>query len=112
MLEAELAKLREFLQKNLEQGFLQPMKTPGGAPVFFVNKKDTSEKRLVVDYRKTNQRMIPRRYPFPRIGDLLERLRLVKIFMKLDQRGAYNLIRVRQGNEWKAAFNTRYGTFE
>jgi len=35
-----------------------------------------------------------------------------KIFTKLDIRGAYNLIRMRAGEEWKTAFRTRYGRFE
>jgi hypothetical protein len=35
-----------------------------------------------------------------------------KWFMKLDIRGAYNLIRVDEGEEWKTAFRTRYGLFE
>jgi len=35
-----------------------------------------------------------------------------KIFTKLDIHGAYNLIRLRAGEEWKTAFRTRYGLFE
>ena len=32
--------------------------------------------------------------------------------MKLDLRGAYNLVRIRLGDEWKTAFRTCYGHFE
>ena len=35
-----------------------------------------------------------------------------KIFTKLDIRGAYNLIRMRAGEQWKTAFRTRYVLFE
>ena len=35
-----------------------------------------------------------------------------KYFTKLDIRGAYNLIRMAEGDEWKTAFRTRYGLFE
>jgi len=35
-----------------------------------------------------------------------------KIFTKLDIRGAYNLIRMRAGEEWKTAFRTRYRLVE
>jgi hypothetical protein len=35
-----------------------------------------------------------------------------KIFAKLDLRCAYNLIRIKEDNEFKTAFRTRYGQFE
>jgi hypothetical protein len=35
-----------------------------------------------------------------------------KWFTKLDIRGAYNLIRMAKGKEWKTTFRTRYGLFE
>ncbi|CAJ0933022.1 unnamed protein product [Ranitomeya imitator] len=35
-----------------------------------------------------------------------------KWFTKIDLRGAYNLIRIKQGDEWKTAFNTPEGHFE
>ena len=40
------------------------------------------------------------------------RLVQARIFTKLDVRGAYNLIRMKEGDEWKTAFRTRYGLFE
>ncbi|CAJ0951668.1 unnamed protein product [Ranitomeya imitator] len=33
-------------------------------------------------------------------------------FTKIDLRGAYNLVRIKQGDEWKTAFNTPEGHFE
>jgi hypothetical protein len=46
------------------------------------------------------------------ISGLLDRLRTEKIFTKLDLRGAYNLLSIRPGDEWKTAFRTRYGHFK
>ena len=46
------------------------------------------------------------------IGELQDRLGKAKIFTKLDLRGAYNLIRMKEGEEWKTAFRTRYGYYE
>jgi hypothetical protein len=46
------------------------------------------------------------------ISDLLDQLHTGKIFTKLDFRAAYNLLRIRPGDEWKTTFRTRYGHFE
>jgi len=35
-----------------------------------------------------------------------------KYFTCLDMRGAYNLVRTAEGEEWKTAFRTRYGLYE
>jgi hypothetical protein len=44
--------------------------------------------------------------------DTLMNLSRAKWFTKLDIRGAYNLIRMAEGEEWKTAFHTRYGLLE
>ena len=37
---------------------------------------------------------------------------VLSFFTKIDLRGAYNLVRIRLGDEWNTAFRTRYGHFE
>jgi hypothetical protein len=109
--EPELQALCDYLTKNLAKGFVQHSKSPIGAPILFVKKKDGSL-QLCVDYRGFNKITKKNRYPLPLILSLLGRLRTGKIFTKLDLRGAYNLLRIRPGDEWKIAFRTRYGHFE
>jgi hypothetical protein len=65
-----------------------------------------------VDYRGLNKITKKNRYPLPLISSLLDRLRTEKIFTKLDLCGAYNLLKICPGDEWKIAFCTRYGHFE
>ncbi|KAI4889192.1 hypothetical protein NFI96_012963 [Prochilodus magdalenae] len=50
--------------------------------------------------------------PYLRFPVALEQLRGATIFTKLDLRSAYNLIRVRKGDEWKTAFLTARGHYE
>ena len=108
---SELKVLREYIDENLANGFIRHSRSPAGAPIFFVKKKDGSL-RLVVDYRGLNKVMVRNRYALPLIPNLLERLSGAKYFTRLDLRGAYNLVRIRPGDEWKTAFRTRYGHFE
>ena len=67
---------------------------------------------MCVDYRGLNKVTKKNRYPLPLILGLLEQLGRAKIFTRIDLRGAYNLVRIKEGDEWKTAFRTRYGHFE
>lgn len=109
--ELELAALSSWLQENLKKGFIRPSKSPAGAPILFVKKKN-GDLRLCVDYRALNNITIKNRYPLPLIPEALDRLKSAQIYTKLDLRGAYNLVRIKEGDEWKTAFRTRYGHFE
>lgn len=108
---AEMKELQEYIKENLGKGFIRSSTSPCAAPVLFVKKKDGSL-RLCVDYRALNKVTIKNRYPLPLIGETLDQLKGAKHFTKLDLRGAYNLIRIAEGDEWKTAFRTRYGLFE
>ena len=68
--------------------------------------------RLVVDYRLLNEVTIRDSYPLPLINDMLENLSKGKVFSKLDLRSAYNLIRIKEGDEYKTAFTCKYGHYE
>ena len=107
----ELQALKLYIEENLNKGFIRHSKSPAGAPILFVKKKDGSL-RLCVDYRGLNKVTIRNRYPLPLIGQLLDQLAEAMVFTKIDLRGAYNLVRIRAGDEWKTAFRTRYGHFE
>jgi hypothetical protein len=107
----ELKLLKEYIDDNLKKGFIRPSKSPAGSPMLWVPKKDGS-KRPCVDYRGLNNVTIKDRYALPLINELHDRFQGAKIFTKLDLRGAYNLIRIAEGEEWKTAFRTRYGLFE
>ncbi|XMA14720.1 hypothetical protein WAI453_007511 [Rhynchosporium graminicola] len=107
----ELVVLRAYLDKMLAQGFIRPSKSEAAAPLMFVNKKDGTL-RPCVDFRGLNAITIPNRYPIPLISEILNRLGEASVYTKLDLLGAYNLIRIAQGHEWKTAFRTRFGSFE
>lgn len=109
--ESRLQALREYLDENLRKGFIRPSQSPAGYPIVFVPKKD-GKLRMCVDYRQLNEITVKDRYPLPLINEMHDRLRGAKWFTKLDLRGAYNLVRMKEGEEWKTAFRTRLGHYE
>jgi hypothetical protein len=66
----------------------------------------------VVDYRKLNTFTVPDRYPLPLIQELVDKVRDARLFSKVDVRAGYNNIRIKEGNEHKAAFKMNMGLFE
>jgi hypothetical protein len=107
----ELDELKRQLAELISKGFIQPSKSPFGAPVLFVKKKDGS-RRLCVDYRALNKITIKNKYPLPRVDELLDRLTGAKFFSKIDLRSGYHQVRIAEGDASKTAFRTRYGHFE
>jgi hypothetical protein len=98
MSEKELQELRTYIKVNIDKGFIRPSKSLARYPVMFVPKKGR-KLQLCVDFRKLNNIIIKNRYPLPNILELRDRLAYAEIFTVLDLRGAYNLIRMKKGEE-------------
>ena len=107
----EREEIREFVKEQLRKGYIWPSKSPQIALVFFVGKKD-GKKQMVQDYRYLNEWTIKNNYPLPLISNVLENIGMKKIFMKIDLRWGYNNMRIKEGDEWKAAFMMPEGSFE
>ena len=103
--------LNQFLDENLAKGYIVPSKSPMASPVFFVKKKD-GKLRLIQDYRKLNDITVKNHYPLPLASDIINKLKGAKIFTKFDVRWGYHNVRIKEGDEWKAAFVTNRGLFE
>jgi len=89
----------------LRKVYILPSKSPQIALVFFVGKKD-GKKQMVQDYRYLNKWMVKNNYLLPLISDILENIGTKKMFMKMDLMWSYNNVRIKEGDEWKAAFTT------
>ena len=79
--------------------------------MLFVKKKEGSL-RPCLDYRGLNKGTIKDRYTLLLIDETLTRIAKAKIVTGIDIRDAYNLIRIKEGDEWKTALRTRYDLFE
>lgn len=107
----ELLVLRKTLTELLDKNYIRASSSPAGAPVLFV-RKPGGGLRFCVDYRALNAISRADRYPLPLIKETLARLSKSKWFTKLDVRSAFHKLRIKEGDEWKTAFRTRFGLFE
>ena len=107
----ELVELQTHLAELTKSGFIQPSKSPFGAPILFVKKKDGTT-RMCVDYRALNDITIKNSYALPRTDELFDRLQGAQYFTKIDLRSGYHQIRIVPEDVPKTAFRTRYGHFE
>ncbi|MBW0523644.1 hypothetical protein O181_063359 [Austropuccinia psidii MF-1] len=103
--------LRAYISENVEKSFIRLSSSSTGEPVVFVKKKEGGL-CLCVDYCKLNAVTRKKKYPVPPMNHLLNFFNGSSIFCKIDLRGAYNLLRFKEGDEHLTAFRAKYGSFE
>ena len=109
--QSELKSLQEFLDEHLVMDFIHPSWSPGRALVLFTCKKDGSL-WLCIDFHGLNIITKKDHYPLPHISNLLDSPHKAKIYSKIDLQHAYHLVWIHEGDKWKMAFWTHYGSFE
>jgi hypothetical protein len=87
--EKKLRALREYLETNVEWGWIRNFTSPARAPIHFIQKKDGSL-RLCVDYRGLNILTVKDCTPLLLISEVLDRLAKAKLYTKLDVKDAYH----------------------
>jgi hypothetical protein len=94
----ELRILRVYIKKNLKKEFITSFIFFAATLILFIEKKN-DELRLCVDYCNLNEITIKNRYSLFLIKEVMNHFVKVKIYIKLDIRVVYNLIRVLARNE-------------
>jgi len=107
----ELKTLREWLIENLEKGFIRPSSSSVASPVLFI-KKPGRGLRLCIDFRAINNVLVKDRYLLPLIKETLNNLKGIKYFSKIDIISAFNNVRMKEGQEYLTAIQTRFRLFE
>ena len=107
----EMDELQTQLTMLLERGFIEPSKSPYGAPVFFVKKADGTL-RMVCDWRELNRITIKNKACLPNVDDLFDTIQGSMYFSKLDLHSGYNQVRIKESDIPKTAINTPFGHFQ
>lgn len=111
---------REEVQRQikdmLDQGIIRHSSSPWSSPIWVVPKKmDASGKqkwRLVIDYRKLNDKTVDDRYPLPNIVDILDKLGKCQYFSTIDLASGFHQIEIEEGDREKTAFTVESGHYE
>nr|QHA33695.1 polyprotein [Chibugado virus] len=104
------------INKLLRDGIIKPSRSAWTSPVWIVPKKTdaSGEKkfRMVIDYRKLNEKTISDRYPMPEINYVIDQLKGQKFFTTLDLASGFHQIKMKDNDIEKTAFSINNGKFE
>lgn len=100
----------------LRQNIIRPSESAWSSPIWVVPKKaDASGKtkwRLVVDFRKLNEKTIDDKYPIPNINDVLDKLGNCQYFTTLDLASGFYQVEMDPADIPKTGFNVEHGHYE
>ena len=108
---SEQEALKEFIEENLNMDFIRPTSSLYSTLVLFVKKKDSSL-YLCINFHSLNCISKKDCYLLLLISNLLDSPCKAQVYSKIDFCYTYHLVCITDGDEWKTAFRTHYGSFE
>jgi hypothetical protein len=105
---------KEVMDKQMDAWLklevIEPSQSPWGAPAFIVYRNGKA--RMVIDYRKLNDRVIPDEFPLPRQEEILQSLSGAQWLSTLDALAGFTQLEMAEKDKEKTAFRTHRGLFQ
>ena len=104
------------VQKLLDDDIIEPSQSEYNSPLLLVPKKslphDTEKRwRLVIDYRRVNDKLVADKFPLPRIDDILDNLGKAKYFSCLDLVSGFHQVPLHPESRDITSFSTDNGSY-
>lgn len=108
--------IQSQIDKMLDQGIIKHSYSPWSSPVWIVPKKEDASGRqkwrLVIDFRKLNEKTVADRYPIPNISEILDKLGRCMYFTTLDLASGFHQVEMHPSDIPKTAFTVDGGHYE
>lgn len=112
---AQKTEISNQVKSLLENDLIELSTSPYNSPLIIVSKKSTDGKpkyRMCIDYRKLNKKLIPDKFPLPRIEEILEGLGRAKFFSIMDLHSGFHQIPIEKQSRPVTSFSTDTGFYQ
>ena len=111
LLKTENEILKIYIEKQKNKKYIKSFTSSTEYSILFVKKLNKSL-RSCVNYRKLNAITVKNRYLISLCKKIFNNVLRARWYTQLNLRNAFNLIRIKEEDEWKTAFKTRYELFK
>lgn len=107
--------IKSTVKQLLENDLIEMSTSSYNSPLILVPKKSsdgTKRWRMCVDYRLLNRKLIPDKFPLPRIDEILDGLGRARYFSVIDLESGYHQIPIEKNSRHLTAFSTENGFYQ
>lgn len=116
----EIKEIEKQTQELLTAGIIEPSISPYSSPVFLVSKgqpqgtksKHSTEYRMVLDYRRINEKTYKEVFPLPIIQNIYDSLSGSKYFSCLDAMSGFHQLKLHENSKEITSFSTSTGHYQ